>query len=107
MNLAEFIEATYRRDQEIYVRPWIVCRDGFTMSVQGSYYHYSFPRENSDFFTKVEVGFPSEEVPEFMKFAEDASEPTKTVYGWIPVEIVQRVIDQHGGINVEKTFERE
>ena len=34
-----------------------------------------------------------------MEYAEDADNPTGTVYGWVPVEVVDAVIAAHGGIN--------
>ena len=33
-----------------------------------------------------------------MPYAEDRERPTDTVYGYVPVEIVERVIEKHGGI---------
>ena len=47
---------------------------------------------------KVEVGFPSEEEPLLMDYCEDKSEPTHTVYAYVPVQVVTNVIAKHGGI---------
>ena len=42
-------------------RDTVVCKDGFTMSVQASAYHYCTPRINhSEGYLEVEIGFPSE-----------------------------------------------
>ena len=43
------------------LNPTITCQDGFTMSVQGSEYNYSTPREDNppNGYTHVECGFPS------------------------------------------------
>jgi hypothetical protein len=38
------------------------------------------------------------EEPELMEYAEDPVDPTGTVYGWVPVELVNKLIDKHGGI---------
>lgn len=77
--------------------PRIVCADGFSMSVQGGEYLYSEPRADVDYYTKVEVGFPSERVEAFMPYIdEDDSDPTQTVYGYVPVDVVNRVISAHG-----------
>lgn len=85
-------------------RPLIVCNDGFTMSVQGSRIHYCFPREDQDWFTEMEIGFPSEKEDLILKYAEQEEIPTETVYGWVPVEIINKVIEKHGGINAQETF---
>jgi hypothetical protein len=46
----------------------------------------------------VEVGFPSA-VPELiLSHAEDADRPTETVYGYVPINLVEELIDLHGGI---------
>ena len=79
--------------------PQIECKDGFRMSVQASDGHYCKPRENDcDFYSSVEVGFPSALEDLLMPFAEDPSNPTETVYGWVPEQIVNAVIEKHGGI---------
>jgi hypothetical protein len=72
------------------------------MSVQVSSSHYCTPRiNNADFYSKVEIGYPSEVEPLIMEFAEQADRPTDTVYGYVPVSIVDEVIAKHGGFKVE------
>ena len=91
------------------LRPMVVCKDGFKVSIQASEGHYCYPRIDTDRSTpyeKVELGFPSEEVPEWLEYAEDPSEPTHTVYGYIPVELVDTALEKHGGIDLGKTKER-
>lgn len=80
------------------IRPQIVCKDGFAMSVQGSDGHCCTPRTNGYYYSHVEVGYPSEEEILLMEYAKGASSPTQTVYGWVPVEIVDKIIEKHGGI---------
>jgi len=80
--------------------PALECEDGFTMSIQGSASHYCSPR--SEFnpaqpYSAVEVGFPSQVEPALLAFAEDASDPTGTVYGCVPVRVVEKVVASHGG----------
>ena len=78
--------------------PQIKCADGFTLSVQASQYHYCTPRLDKSFYVAVEVGFPSEKEDLLMEWAETPDDPTGTVYGWVPVDVVEKVIDKHGGI---------
>ena len=86
-------------------RPPIICNDGFTMSVQGSEGHYSEPREDGlHWYSEVEVGYPSEKVPELMDYIDgDPNGDYRTVYGYVPSELVQKIIDQHGGIDMKAT----
>ena len=104
MNLSEFNEKTYQPENEYPMKPQIICNDGFKMSVQGSRTHYSTPRSNLDFYSNMEIGYPSEKVEEFMEYVEDKDKPTDTVYGYVPSDIIQQVIEKHGGINSELTF---
>ena len=77
----------------------IVCADGFSMSVQANETAYCHPRENGrKQYPAVEVGYPSVQESLLMEYAEDPSEPTATVYGWVPAERVTLVIAKHGGI---------
>ena len=77
----------------------IICADGFSMSVQASSFSYCEPRiDNAEEYQKVEVGFPSDPEPLIIRYAEDPSQPTETVYGWVPVDVVLNVCAKHGGV---------
>ena len=76
----------------------IECIDGFTLSVQASAGAYCAPRNNEGPWYEVEVGFPSATPDIIMSYAEQPEIPTNTVYGYVPIELVQRLIDLHGGI---------
>lgn len=103
MNVNEYLAAT--RDERkgkgyafLKVRPSIECSDGLILSVQASNTHYCQPRENNGPYSTVEIGFPSDVIPEIMEWAESPEKPTDTVYGYVPVEVVDAVIAAHGGI---------
>jgi len=77
----------------------VVCRDGFRMSVQAHDGAYCHPRcDGALKYTQVEIGYPSHREEIIMPWAENPDEPTQTVYGYVPVEIVTTVIAKHGGI---------
>ena len=107
------------------VRPRIVCNDGYSVSVQASEYMYCEPRYtqwknedgwqviNGDYWSSsgtprnfetdhftpyesVELGFPSEADELIYEYAED-DDYTSTVYGHVPVKIVEQLIEKHGG----------
>lgn len=82
--------------------PEVFCVDGFHMSVQTGWTHYCQPRLNEGPWSSVEVGFPSERVEEFMPYIDGKdSDPTNTVYGYVPLAIVAEVVDRHGGLKQE------
>lgn len=97
-NILEFLKATYT---ETNIRPTLVCSDGFNMSVQASYFHYCYPRQtlSDSNYNEVEVGFPNMEEPLIMEYAENPEIPTETVYGWVPIAVIDEVIVKHGGIS--------
>jgi hypothetical protein len=47
--------------------------------------------------TSVEIGFPSEKEDLIMEYAESPDRPTRTVYSFVPHEVVHEVIMKHGG----------
>lgn len=107
------------------IRPRIVCNDGYSVSVQASEHMYCEPRYTqwqnddgwqvingnylwpndatrnfeTDHFTpyeSVELGYPSEADELIYDYAED-NDYTSTVYGCVPVKIVEQLIEKHGG----------
>ena len=81
----------------------LYCNDGFSMSVQAHDGAYCSPRTDpayTDYYFEVEVGFPSEREELLMEYVEGYDNPTGTVYGYVPVEVVQEVIEKHGGSKV-------
>lgn len=76
----------------------IKCADGLSFSAQAGGFHYSSPKQNEGPWVNIEIGFPNRRVEEFMPYAESPEDPTGTVYGHVPVEIVEAVVDKHGGI---------
>jgi len=77
--------------------PWIECRRGLVLSVQASGFHYSVPRRNTGPYRRVEVGFPNRKIRELLRYAEGRKRPKDTVYGWVPVAVVEKVIRKYGG----------
>ena len=80
--------------------PRIECANGFSLSVQAGEFLYSDPREDAGPWRAVEVGFPSgtpEPWDEWQAYAENEADPTGTVYGYVPVVMVEALIALHGG----------
>lgn len=77
----------------------VVCKDGFTMSVQANDTSYCAPRvSNAERYKEVEIGYPNQCEDLLLEYAEDSSRPTQTVYAYVPAPIVSLVIAKHGGI---------
>jgi len=104
MTVAQYFKITYDSKKEYQVRNPIICNDGFKISVQGSNGHYCEPRIDTDIYISVECGFPSKTERLITKYAESKGNYTNTVYGWVPFDLVERIIKKHKGINIDKTF---
>ena len=91
MKINQYIQQ-YRSTTSLQT-PHVKCRDGFTMSVQaGKDDIYSIPRGMAGHYENVEVGRVSAHVPEFTKYEEGS------VFPFVPCSVVDKVIDNHGGI---------
>lgn len=93
--------------------PRIVCNDGFSLSVQVGYSLYSKPKKVAKRYSEVEIGFPSEPESLIAEYADDwevqgDDDPRlcETVYGYVPVKIVDKVLKKHGGIDMVETIQR-
>ena len=99
MNVTDFLKSTFDPSNPYQVRPRIYCKDGFSISVQGgTEFHYCTPRKHCTQYECVELGFPSAADPLIEDYAEDPSDPTGTVYGYVPIEVVESLVEKHGGI---------
>ena len=78
------------------VRPEMRCKDGFTLSVQGSFGHYCSPREDTDRYSSVEVwNWSQRSIPaKLKKYVHRKGEPL----GWVSVNAVNALVHQHGGL---------
>ncbi len=76
----------------------VVCADGFSMSVQASETTYCNPRDNMGPYIEAEIGFPSAKEELIMRWADDPGQPTETVYGYVPRQVILNVIAKHGGM---------
>ena len=92
--------------------PQIVCTDGFTMSVQVGYSLYSTPKKVAKRYSAVEIGYPSDHEPLIEEYAECYTfeeldiDFTDTIYPYVPVKIVNKVLKKHGGIDLTETTRR-
>ena len=89
--------------------PHIVCTDGFTMSVQVGYSLYSEPKKVAKRYSKVEIGYPSERESLLEEYVESfyvTPDFTDSIYPYVPVKIVDKVLKKHGGIDMTETLRR-
>ena len=82
--------------------PRTPCTDGTSLSIQASQDHYCSPREDEGPYSCVEVGFIRDATgaplspPESWREYGDGQFPL-SVYGYVPVGLVEAFIAEHGG----------
>lgn len=79
-----------------------LLKDGTSLSIQASRIHYCTPRiDGAVKYDSVEVGFPTDKdgipirMSEAWKEYEDG--PESQVFGYVPVELVEAFVNEHGG----------
>lgn len=77
----------------------VTCVDGFSLSVDAGSGKYSCPEvDGAEYYTDVQIAYPSSIEEILTPYAQDGSSLTSSVYGWVPGSTVLRVLDKHGGI---------
>ena len=139
-NLNEWLKDTIEIEETVtkpyqMKRPRVFCKDGYSVSIQASEYHYCEPEysqippknngrwliyngnyifgENRETFfapnyipyQTVELGYPSEADELINEFGE-GDDYTNTVYAYVPVEVVEQLIEKHGGFLEARKPER-
>lgn len=80
-------------DDRLFVLDRVVCKDGTTLSVQASQFHYCIPKDNVGPYTHYEVGFPSVRPDWWDEYTGDGD-----VAGYVPEELISAFIAEHGGM---------
>lgn len=79
------------------VVPVIRCRNGTSLSVQASARHYCSPRRDTGPWYTVEVWNIADWTGREIK-PRSFSPHTEDPYGYVPVDVVNRFIRRHGGV---------
>ena len=83
------------------------------MSVRGGQTLYSSPGDGVKRYSEVGIGFPTAPEPLIAEQAEnwevegdDDPRLCNTVYGYVPVKLVDQVLKKHGGIDEDAVCEK-
>ena len=106
MNVNEYLRKTQPElvdfgfgPRQFGKRPRAVCNDGYSVSIQASSSHYCDPRRDDlPEYTEVELGYPNMADSLLTNYAEDPDDLCNTVYGYVPVEVVDELLAKHGGL---------
>ncbi len=78
----------------------IECKDWFKISVQANYWAYCNPRTtflstHTFLYNKMELWFPNMEDDLILEYAENKDIPTQTVYAYVPVQVIEKLLEKH------------
>ena len=98
------LERNYKK--HFILIPRIYCNDGFNVSIQvhrGAYCaSENGYREFGLDWKEVEWGYPSEPLTDEKYNPENPG--GDTIGGNVPIEVMEELLEQHGGINVKETL---
>lgn len=101
------METTY--DKKFFILPSVFCKDGFNISIQIHNGNYCGSENGIRKFgidwKLVEWGFPSQPI-DAEKYMSEDSETTTSVGGYVPVELMEELIEEHGGIDLQTTLQK-
>ena len=106
-SMEEAYQSTY------FLLPRIYCKDGFNISIQVNRGNYSASENGVHIFGTdwklVEWGFPSEQIDAKKYNAENYLEEeeidtTQTVGGYVEIELMDKLLQEHGGIDLQATL---
>ena len=101
MTIQDFLKATFKNENGMCFRNRLVCNDGYSISAQAGSGFYCEPRRTQEAHRSIELGFPSEEDDIINAYAESPDDYTQTVYPFVPIDVVQELVDKHGGIDID------
>lgn len=97
-------------DSTIFFLPRIVCKDGFSISVQVHNGNYCESENGTRAFgldwKLVEWGFPSEDIDAKKYNAElyNTDDTTKTIGAYVEIGLIDGLCEEHGGMDLQQTL---
>lgn len=96
-------------EKNFFILPKVYCKDGFNISIQihnGSYCgSENGIRKFGIDWKLVEWGFPSQPI-DAEKYMSERAETINGVGGYVPVELMEELIEEHGGIDLQTTLQK-
>lgn len=99
------MERTYNK--EMFFLPRVYCKDGFNISLQVHNGNYCASENGTRTFgldwKLVEWGFPSQHI-DADKYNAESHPTTDSVGGYVDVELIDELCEQHGGVDLQATL---
>jgi len=108
------IECTRMSMEKVYNNnyfhlPKVYCKDGFNISIQVTKGDYCASENGIRTFgidwKLVEWGFPSQPI-DAEKYMCESGDTINGVGGYVPVELMEELIEEHGGIDLQTTLQK-
>lgn len=96
-------------DNNYFHLPRVYCKDGFNISIQICQSSFSGSENGIRKFgidwKLVEWGFPSQPI-DAEKYMCDGSETTNSIGAYVQIELMEELIEEHGGIDLQTTLQK-
>ena len=108
----KYEEMKMRYMRNPFALPIVYCKDGFNISIQCKYGNYCASENGIRTFgldwEKVEWGYPSSEIDPNKYNAEcsDTTSTTESVGGYVPIDLLDELLNEHGGIDLQMTLRK-
>ena len=97
--------------EQYFYLPRIVCKDGFSISIQVHNGNYCASENGTRQFgfnwLEVEWGYPTENIDAKKYNAElwdDDQDTTNTVGGYVDINLIDSLVEEHGGLDIDATL---
>ena len=106
-EIEKYIKENQNKLIDGYVLPMVTCQDGFRISIQCGWGHYSSPKVTRrgalpDSPSHFELGFPSKYESMLTPYTNSGPYHKKNfrkhIFGWVPVIVVEEILKKHSGI---------
>lgn len=107
MNKGNFDTLERAYDAAFFLIPRLYCKDGFNISVQVNNANYCGSENGTRTFGLdwqfVEWGYPSSHI-DGKKYNAESSPTTESVGGYVEVDLIDELCEQHGGFDYLRTL---
>lgn len=105
-NTIDSMSASYQN--EFFFIPRVYAKDGFNISIQAHHGNYCVSENGTREFGldwhNVEWGFPSDVIDPIRYNAEDCFNTRNTVGGYVDIDLLNSLLNEHGGIDLRMTL---
>jgi len=95
-RMEELIE--YQGFVSTTILPSIETNNGLEIAIQAGELFCCSPRDNYGPWELVEINYINRRIEKLTAYADDAENIEDTIYRWVPVDLIDEIVEENGGI---------